>query len=285
MTSTILLPENSSISAGRARQLDLSIGSQQGALLNPKLWMSSATYVQQRIIPVLVSVPGLMKYMPDADHRKRILRTLMTTTAKSITGLNSTLSVAHEEVVIGNSGDMHDVLSGVSRERSTPSYTWDNRLNAAITHYWEQYIEYLLMQADAHIPLVTTLDAYINDGSPEITPDDISFTMLFIEPSMNMNSVVRSWLCTNMMPKSSGEITGQRVMGGNLEVKEVSIDFTATTQSNDSTNELATSYLRDLNKYGFNARGQAAAYDSISSALDVDGDDYKANVAEVANSI
>lgn len=56
---------------------------------------------------------------------RRRLKALIEEKAKSITGLNSTLTAEYEEIAVSKSGEVHQTLTKMNRERSNPNFVWN----------------------------------------------------------------------------------------------------------------------------------------------------------------
>jgi hypothetical protein len=257
----VLVDSDHSLSAGKTRSLNLAEGGQQGAMTDPKRWVSSASYTRQKIIAVLIEAPGHMQYMDNGLNRIDMLKALVEVMATSITGLNSTLEVNYGEHKVNNAGEVHHTPTKVNRTPSAPSFVWPEKEGKAIYNFMEQWITELIADPETTYPGLITKDAWEGAGKPEFLPDAISMSVLFIEPSKDLSRVTSAWLSTNMMPKSSGENIGQRVIGEDNETVEHTIEFTATTQIGKYVDSLAQAYLDSLVKKGFQPAALAAAYD------------------------
>lgn len=283
--SNVLVNATHSITAGRTRSLNATQGGQQGAMSDPRNWMSSATYVRQKLIPVLIEAPGFMQYMDDGEDRIRILKALIELMATSITGLNSTLEVSYGEHRVSNAGEFHETPVQVARARSVPAFVWPEKEGMTIYNFWNDYIIDLIADPETMHPGLVSKAAYQQANYPEFLPHQIAFTVLFIEPSRDLKRVTNAWLCSNMMPKTSGTNEGSRVVGEANEVVEQTIEFTATTQVGTKVVELAQNYLNSLTHAGFRPAALPAAYDKVSSSVDVDSEDYKRKVEAVAEQV
>jgi hypothetical protein len=281
--SNILVAEDHSLSAGRTRALNGAVGGQQGAMSDPRNWMSSATYVKQKLIPVLIEAPGHMTYMDNGADRIKILKALVELMATSITGLTSTLEVEYGEHRVSNAGEFHETMTNVNRARSVPSFVWPEKEGMAVYNFFNDWIVELLADPETMHPGLVNKTAYQEAGYPEFLPDAISMTVLFIEPSRDLKRITNAWLCTNMMPKSSGTNEGSRVIGEANETVEQTIEFTATTQIGKEVIRLAQTYLDELNKTGFQPAALPAAYEEISADVNVDSESYKTKVEQVAD--
>ncbi len=265
--SNVLVDATHSLSKGVTRSLDLSVGGQQGATRDPRNWVSSAAYVRQKLIAVLVQAPKFMQYMDNGADRIRMLKALVEVMPTSVTGMTSKLEVNFEETKISNAGEVHHTPTKVNRAVTNPSFVWPEKEGKAIFNFMSQWIMELIADPETTYPGLITKSAWEAAGKPEFLPDAISMTVLFIEPSRDLSKVTSAWLCTNMMPKNSGEDEGKRVIGDNNEVVEHNIEFTATTQIGTYVTRMAQAYLDSLVKKGFQPAALPAAIDKISPDL------------------
>ena len=276
-----LYQDDNSLNDGGAASLDVTgdnTTGQQGSNRAPETYLSSARYVKNRLLPVLVSVPRLMEYMPNYEERVAVLKTLMEDRATSITGLNSTMTPEFADTVEGNQGEVRQTVVNVKIERSIPAYEWPELKNRVISRFWEQYIRFCMMDPSLGHPGVTYLDSF-QDNPIAITEAEQSFVMLFIEPNSEMTDVVNAGLCANMQPQSSGEITGSRVVGEALETPTVTVEFTALTDRSPAVKAMARDYLSNLNKLGLNPHTLATYVSGIQADVAASGNGF-ASLAE-----
>jgi len=262
----VLLDEKTSLNGGYAPGIDASARGQQGAMRDPSSFESSARYVKQRIIPVLVEAPPAMRYMDDYEKRVAVLKSLIEDRAISITGLNSTITWEFGETVEGNSGEMRETVTNATIERSVPAFSWPEIYGKQVNRFWEQLGKALLHDPDLGRAGIISTEAYQNDPNKlPLLESQVSFTVLFIEPNPSLDGVVNAWLCSNMMPKTGGENTGSRVMGEALESPQTDIEFTAITERGNSVRAMAQDYLDNLNKLGLNPDALPTFIEEISA--------------------
>lgn len=281
----VLVSNEHSLTAGRTRGLDLSHGGQQGATSDPKQWVSSASYVRQKLIAVLIEAPGHMVYMDDGQNRISMLKSLVEVMATSITGLTSKLEANFSEHKVSNAGEVHHTAVKVNRSPSAPVFTWPEKEGKVIFNFMSQWLTDLVADPETGHPGLITKDAWVTAGKPEFLPDAISMTVLFFEPSRDLSKVTSAWLVTNMIPKNSGEDEGKRVIGDDNETVEHSIDFTGTTQIGDHVIRLAQGYLDGLVKSGFRPAALPAAYEGVSANVLAGGEGYANKVEATSRSV
>lgn len=282
---TVLLDANSSLNPNRAPIMDLSKGGQNGAMMMPHEIAYSAGYAKQRVIPVVMALPDAIRYLPDAAYVRKTLKSLLEVHAMRIDGLNQTEELEFDEKAIGNAGEMFETAVRNARQRSNVSYTWGERKNQSIGHFFRYLNRMLILDADLGVPGITALDSYIQAGSPSLMPSDQSATMMFVEPDETMRNVVHVWMQTNFMPKGHGEIVGRRETHYTSEVPEIQIDFTGTGMPPGETlNRLGKAYLESLQLNNLRPTESKPFVNGISADVQAAATGFKDKMESVINS-
>ena len=281
----IVIPSlnNPTLNSMRTPTIDLSSGGQNGIMTNPQLWTSHANYVRQQIIAVLYTEPLALQFMPNAGSWLASLKALIEIMPQKIDGLQSSLSGDFDGPVVGNAGEkLESVIKG-NRTPSAPVFEWSDKYGMAVTRFWTEYFRNLVIDPDLQFPGIASQPAYIAAGSPPLTPEMLTFTVLFIEPDQTMTNVTNAWLIANMAPKSGGEIIGKREKGGSNEIPTVSIEFTALQQPpGQAVFTLANNYLQTLNLGNMRPLDLYGFTDGISpnvAAVNLSGLDIAQNVS------
>ena len=269
----------------RTRTLNLAEGGQNGALTAPHQWMSSAAYVRQPLIAVLVAAPGLMEYADDKAAQVASLKSLIELMPQSIEGLNATVTWEFAETKVGEAGEMLESVINSTRERSVPSFTWPEKYGLAVARYWKKFGEDYLSHPDLGRPAIISNQAYIDAGSPPILPSMQSFSVLFFEPDETMTSITNAWLSTNMMPKTSGEIIGRKTVGEAGEVPEQAIEFTALSMVGDAVDRQAKLYLDSLNVSDLRPAQLKPFTTEIASDVTAAEEGYASKVSSVVDAL
>lgn len=205
-------------------------------------WNSNAPYIKMNVIPVLLDYPKFFDFMPNSDQWIMILKSLMEKLPLTIDGLNSTINVEFDE----SPATRHEVLeeaTNSTRERSSITYNFKERANRSIQNFLDIWIRYGIMDPDTSTALVSQFIDSPDQYNGIYLPNFKSCTMMFIEPDLMRKQVVNAWFCTNMQPKTTGEITGKADIRSAAEAPELSIGFTSITLNNQATKELAQSLL------------------------------------------
>lgn len=272
---------------GHTGVVDLRIGGQQGLKRDADFWYHNSLYVRQDIIAVLMAPPKAFRYLPDADVITGMLKSLVEHHAISITGLNQTITNEFDEKVIGASGQVMQTHTKATRERSAPVFSWPEFDGKPVTRLLKYWNNYLLGDTESGVPAIAGVDAYIQDGSPHLTPEDKSMSVLFIEPTLNRLDVNFVELCSNMMPTTiPDEATSTKGEAG--EVPQLDIEFTNISMpANASLNYIAKQYLGTLNKNAYLPDSIANMVDAIDPSVSDDKQSagYRTGADALANAL
>lgn len=242
--------------------INLTQGGQEGFMVNPTEFVSSASYVPGNAVCILVEAPAGFQKMTFGDERIATLKSLVEEQARTIEGLNSTLTVEMTETAIGGAGEVHQDISNVTRARTAPTYMWPEKLGRAINLFLEDWILQLGMDPETKVPTIVN---YSDDVSAkDFLPSFRCMTCLFFEPDPSFRTVVKSWLVTNMFPLTGGENVGSRDLGTAGAPLEHSVEFSATTQIGLSVTKFAQTILDNMNLTNVNPYHVPSFLDDIS---------------------
>lgn len=206
-------------------------------------WISNHKYISKNVIAVVLQTPRFFDYMPEPQKWVTTFKSLIELHSKSIEGLTSGLTVEYSEHAVGGAGEMQEEVTNVTRARSTITHTFEEKAGKPINRFLTDWIRYGLMDADTKHALIGTLT---NWNDELYTPDFYTATVLYFEPDITARHVVEAWLCTNMAPKSNGEVVGKRDLSSAGEAKELAIEFTSITMYNEPVRRLAQGLLNDM---------------------------------------
>ena len=245
---------------------DLKYGAHNGFITKPAEFAGSASYIQGNTVCILLEAPLGFQKLDHSVQRVATLKSLVEEQARTIDGLNSTLTVSMSETPIGGSQEVHQDITNVECARSAPSYTWDERLGRAIGLFFEDWITLLGMDYTTKIPRIIN---YRNSVTPrDFLPAFRTMTCLFFEPDPTFRTVVNSWLCSNMFPMSAGENVGSRDLTTEGSTRDITIEFSAITQRGYEVTKFAQSKLDSMNLVNVNPYHQAAILDSVTKDVE-----------------
>lgn len=230
--------------AGMRPVMDLASGGQHGWSPNLTQWVNNQAYVSRPLHCILLEAPKMFEYFPDTAMWIASLKALFELHAYAIEGFNAELKVDTEGHDVGGGGEKQHEVMNVTRETSTPKFTFIEKYGRPIQTMLDFWIRYGLMDPETKFALLGTL------GSEKVTAMDASWytaTCIFIVPDPTHRTVDKAWLTTNMFPTSTGQITGKRDLKSGQELLTLDIEFPGMSQVGLGVNALAQSLLDGIN--------------------------------------
>lgn len=281
--SSALLGANAYGKGVNTAVLDLQYGGQMGFAPDLSEWVSNQQYTRRNLIALLVEAPKGFQYLSNPTYWVATLRALVELHPIRITGLAQGLEVETAETPVGGGGEMHEDFTDVKRARSQITFTWNEKYGMPVTRFLAGWIRYLMMDPDTKVALINT----ISGNSTTVTDmlaDMYSATMLFIEPDPTHTKVVKSWLVTNMWPKGTGEITGQRDVTAAQEKLDVDVQFAGIAQTGLGVDAFAQTIMSGISITGANPYTRAAFVTALDSNVTAATKSYSSNVTATINS-
>ena len=223
---------------------------------NKHAWMADQAYVRRDIIPVVLQVPKGFEYLPNGDYYVKACVALFEKHARTIEGLDSSLTVNTGEHELGLEGAKYQEPVNVTVAESNVSISLTEKYGQAVKNFLDVWIRYLIMDPQTKSPLIAQYlkakaanKTQTSDGSGTTTAstdgknnkptllnglatnknvwstENYTMTILFIEPDILNNRVVNAWLVSNMFPKSVPNIVGKKDKKADKEIEELSIEF------------------------------------------------------------
>ncbi len=260
--------------------LDLTYGGQHGWA--PKLdeWVNNQQYIRQNIVPVLLEAPTGFKLLPNPDVWISNLKALMELHSISITGLNAGLEVEYVSTPVGGSGQVQEDVADVKETTSSVTHRFNEKYGMPVSRFWTHYIRYLLQDPNSKFAAIATLPG-AKEELTDMLADRRSFSMLYFEPDPTHTQVVKAWLGTNMMPKNSGEVTGQHDKTAAGENVTYDIGFTGIYQTGWGVLNFAQEVLDGMNITGADPYARAAFINEISADVTAVNTGYKSSIDAV----
>lgn len=242
-------------------QVDLSYGGQHGWSPNLDEWVNNSAYINNNLICILLEAPKFFNRMPQPDKWVQSLRNLLQLHAKTIEGFSRGLTADFEEHEIGGAGEMQQELTDVKRDRSEPVFGFQEKYGRPIQTLIEQWILYGMMDPDSKYPGIVTLGEKPNDH----LADQYSASILVFETDPTHSQIAKSWVTTNLMPKGTGEIKGEKDLTSAKTKLDLSIEFTGFSQSNIGTDIFAQSLLDNINLNNVNPYLKSSFIENIDA--------------------
>lgn len=260
--------------------LDLQHGGQNGWSPNLVEWTSNQAYVSRPLHCIMLEAPRMFKVMPDSQKWISSLKALFELHAYSIEGFNAELKVETDTHDVGGAGEKHHEVVNVTRETSTPKFTFIEKYGRPIQTLLDYWIRYGLMDPETKFALLGTL------GSGEVKDmlaDWYSATCLFIVPDPLHKTVDKAWLTTNMFPTSTGQITGKRDLKSGQELLTLDIEFPGISQYGLGVSRFAQTILDQINTTNADPFMRPAFVQGISADVASVKTGYSAGLETVGN--
>ena len=152
--------DSTEVNAGVSPALDLNYGGMMGVtprygFFDPNSgkyygeWISATPYVRENVLPVLLTHPKFMDWLPNRERWLGMCKAIFETEAQSITGLKGALNVDTDQTNVGGAGAQFEVPTNVTLEQTSLSYTFKERMGRPFNKFFSFWIEYGIM--DPHI--------------------------------------------------------------------------------------------------------------------------------------
>lgn len=229
-------------------------------------FLSRQAHVRRHIIPVMIRAPGFIRFMREKDLWYKSLKMIMETHPETIEGLNATIEVDAETHNFGGGGQLFHEATNAKMTQSDITHNYTDTYGYGLSRTLQYWIDYAIMNSETKSALVGTLPT--TEKLPKAwLADEYSCIMMYYEPDPLHRYVQRAWLCGNMWPLSSGEITGKSDKANAMEIAKLSIKFTGFTQHTDGVVRLAQKYLDTIRWTNADPWRQPAFVDEIDGTI------------------
>lgn len=225
------------------------VGGQLGTGIKfTKLDAASAVVFNPAVIVVL-HTPSMWDSTPEIQQ---MLKSLVETHAKSITGLAFSYNVETADYPVGHDGQQMKVPTRTTRSQVSPSMTFNELTGGLVWNFFRRWM------FDIQHPDTNASNLAAEYGMDQIPPwvmTSYSMSMLAIQFDATMlpDRIIDVAYYTNMFPTDIGELPIQRVIG-TTEIQERTINFTGLVQHNDNVRELGyqVANMLQIHKINYN---------------------------------
>lgn len=261
LPQTMVSMSNAAYGMGRtADALNPRNGNISGFTPDYENFITFTPYLHRHTVPVLVEAPRGFLDVAGGSELVAILKALVETGYRSFEGLNQTLESQFVGQDMGD-GNVFEVISDMKITPSAPSYAYTEREQRPIGTFFDWWRTTYGMDPVSKIPNIITEGV----TPPDMLPDYYTMTMLFFEPTKTWNKVDKAWLCFNMFPKNSADITGFRDRNRAGELVEFNVEFTCMQQISKGVNEFAQLILETYSVFGASSFKKRSAWQAIDA--------------------
>jgi len=279
-----LLAKQRAFTVGHTNDMvNIKDSGQQGYAPDLTTINSNASYVRRNLVCLLIQAPKGFQDLPEPRDWVESLKELVERHPTRIEGLRSTVNVEWYESPVNGAGEMQQDIANITRERSEPSFTWPEKYGKPIKTFLEGWIANLMGDANNKIPMVVTR-GLLRNKRIQLLPEYTGAIMLFMELDPTHTQVVEAWLCTNMMPNTSGPIEGSRDLTQGGELNEIQVTFSSITQYGVGVNEYAQKILDSLTLSNANPMLAPSAVTSISADVTKETNGYADQIKDASSS-
>lgn len=200
------------------------------------------------VIPIVLTVPTMWNKFP---QKQEILRALMETHARNISGINFSYTLETDPKPIGHDGQQMDTPLKTTRSQPSPSATFTEYTGNIVYKFFMDWI-FDIQHPDTNASALPAM-GLTNSDMPGWTMSAYSMSMLFIQPDPTglPERIIDAFVICNMFPKEIGEIGFDRQLG-TVTIPERSINFTGIVQHNNNTKELGIRMMKLLGLHRIN---------------------------------
>lgn len=232
---------------GRTGAANLVSGGQLGTGLRLQDIDAATPLVFNPTVFVVTHLPSMWKPYP---RLMEMLKSIIETHAKTITGVDVNYTLTTDQTVVGHDGQNQQVPLRSSRGEVTPTMTFQEVSGNLIWNIFRTWI-FDIQHPDTNF---SRLSAQV--GKKEMYPwlmSTYSMSMIGIQydPTGYAENIIDGAFYTNMFPTTTGEFGFQRQIN-TTEIKERSITFTGMVQHNENTREAAYQIAKMLNLHKIN---------------------------------
>lgn len=260
--------------------VDLAYGAQLGYAPDLTEFHNNAAYVRRHVFLLMLEAPRFTRLMPDSNKWVEAMRQIFEQHPRTVEGLQAGLKVTTDETPVGGGGEFQEEYTDVKRDRTTLSLSYNDKYGAPMNSLFSKWIRYGMMDPDSKVAGIATLTG---ERPTDMLPDWYTASLIAIEPDPTHTKVVRSWLLTNVFPKSDGEVVGSRDVTNAMNLSNFTVEFSSIAQYGLGVNVFAQQLFDRIQLANAMPSLRPAAIQQISADVDAVQRGYKYNVENLGS--
>ena len=226
----------------------LTTGLQLGSGLNAPMLDVATPCTFTPVVIVVTSLPAM--YVVDGQPTRMgwIIKDLIESHAKSVTGIDFGYSLSTQEAPIGHDGQQMAAPGKTTRTQVSPSFVFSELGNNIV---WSTFKRWLwdMNNPDTNAGMTNV----VYPGAWTMSAYAMSMMAIQFDPTMRPDHIIDAAHYANVWPTGTGDIGFQRVIG-TVQHPERTIPMTAIVQHNDYIKTIAMTIAEQLalHKHNYN---------------------------------
>lgn len=269
MTDAILKEDNTSLGVGpNSLVSNIATSGQLGTGVRFTKLDGATPAVFNPVVCIVLNTPSMWDRYPKLQE---MLRAVVETHAKSITGIDFGYQLETQDVPLGHDGQQMKVPTRTTRDSVNPSLTVQEYPGMPIYNLFRTWM-FDIQHPDTNASVLpsqiangTTTEDFTAMPGWFMSAYSMSMICIQYDPSGLWDRIYDAAVITNMFPTSIGQIGFERTIG-TTQLKERQIEFSGIVQHNEMTKALGISVAKMLamhrTNYDFALPGLAGTTDA-----------------------
>lgn len=201
---------------------------------------------------IVTGTPTMWEYIPGGATLRFMLKALVETHARNITGVDFGYSNEAQGTPVGHDGQEANVPTQTKRSQVNPSITFNEIVGGVVYNIGRRWL-FDMQHPDTNMSLMSA--QLMNDGNadtqiPPFLYSSFSMSMLGIQfdPTGRPENILDAAFYTNMFPTEIGEVGFERTHG-QTSLKERTWTMKALVQHNSSIKDMAYEIAKLINAH------------------------------------
>lgn len=269
-TQPVLLSNLSELGDGLGPRANIINGAQLGVGILPSMLDVATPLVFPPVQIVVLKTPTMYRNTPNMS---KLIKSLMESHAKSVSGIDLSYTVDTVESPIGHDGQSFASPTTVKRAPVDPSFTFDELTGNIV---WYTFYRWICDMQDpdtnfAQSGRTTNLEGWVSSAY------SAAFMALQFDQTGRSDRMIAAAYYSNVFPKNTGELGMERQIGQSNQ-RERSISFSAHLLHNRATLEIGKEIAAKLSLHATNVAfpavdmsGMRPATTDVESGLELSG--------------
>jgi len=248
--------------------MDLAAGGFSGYIPDLVNWTSNQLRLPKAVIPIVLEIPRLFEYLPGKERWIASVIAMMEQHSSSITGLQDGYEISTDESEIGGTGEFYEDVTDIKGARTSLSYAFKELRGEPFKRLTAAWLRYGVMDHRTKFPLLANV---VKDANTRrlltMTPEFNTMSMMFIEPDVSGMKVEKTWIASNIKPKTIPTYEGSRTLSEGQGFQEATVEFTSFTEISESTKAVGDEVFEYIMSTAIDPQNRQAHITEINSIV------------------